>query len=284
MAMIRYLDPRNDLAFKKIFGTEKNKDILIGFLNDVLNKRGEDEILDVLFLNSTQLPLISEKKQNIIDVLCTDEKGIQYIVEMQVAKVGGFDKRALFYLAKTYACQLQGGQGYSALKDVIFLAIVDFIMFPEEACKSTHQLLNIVSYLRHLKDFSFTFVELPKFNKPIEELTTREDKWYYFFKHTNEPENMDKLVENSPLVKKAYHELSAHNWTHDELVAYEAIAKIDRDALARESLIKEESFEEGKKEGALVIAKNLLAKGLPAETIIEVTGLSREEIELLVKK
>ncbi|MDJ1305542.1 MAG: Rpn family recombination-promoting nuclease/putative transposase [Candidatus Midichloria sp.] len=112
MSITRYLDPRNDLAFKKIFGVEKNKHVLMDFLNDVLYRGGKDLITEVLFLNPTQNPEVASYKESIEDVLCTDQHGMQYIVEMQVAKVRGFEKRAQYYAAKAYINQMREGERY----------------------------------------------------------------------------------------------------------------------------------------------------------------------------
>ncbi|ACN95176.1 conserved hypothetical protein domain protein [Wolbachia endosymbiont of Drosophila ananassae] len=82
MALSKFLDVRNDVAFKKIFGTEKNKDILIHFLNDIIGFTGKNQIKDIEFLSTIQDPDIAAKKQSIVDVLCRDENGVQVIVEM----------------------------------------------------------------------------------------------------------------------------------------------------------------------------------------------------------
>ena len=126
--MNKFLDPKNDFAFKKIFGTEKNKDILIHFINDMLGFTGDKKIETVSFLKPNMDPDILSKKQSILDVLCADQKGRQYIVEMQVAKTTGFEKRAQYYAAKAYGNQLNQGEKYEKLKEVIFVAITDFVM------------------------------------------------------------------------------------------------------------------------------------------------------------
>ncbi|CAN2102248.1 PD-(D/E)XK nuclease family transposase [Wolbachia endosymbiont of Kradibia gibbosae] len=82
MALSKFLDPKNDVAFRRIFGTEKNKDILIHFLNDILGFTGKDEIKEIEFLSTIQDAEIASKKQSIVDVLCRDENGVQVIVEM----------------------------------------------------------------------------------------------------------------------------------------------------------------------------------------------------------
>ncbi|MBA8667019.1 Rpn family recombination-promoting nuclease/putative transposase [Holosporaceae bacterium 'Namur'] len=292
MPFVRYLDPKNDIAFKKIFGSEKNKDILIHFLNDILGKTGKEIIREVSFLNSVQAPEIAVKKQSIIDVLCTDESGVQYIVEMQVAKVRGFEKRAQYYAAKAYSNQMNSGEEYGNLKEVIFLAIVDFVMFPDkEGYKSEHVILDKVSYENDLKDFSFTFIELPKFKKErVEDLESYEEKWCYFFKHSKNPDNIEKLIGSSDnVISKAYDVLLSHHWSDQELNAYEQVTKANLDAIAREAQVKEEAMAEGREKGIaegrieekVFIAKKMLQHGLPLEEIMKITGLRYEEIDKL---
>ena len=252
MEITRYLDPRNDIAFKKIFGSEQNKDVLIHFLNDILGKQGKEQIEQLTFLNTTQPPAIAAQKRSILDVLCTDAQGIMFIVEMQVAKVRGFEKRAQYYAAKAYCDQAREGDEYANLKEIIFLAIVDFIMFPDkEGYKSEHVVLDKETHDHHLKDFSFTFLELPKFTKErVEDLTTYEEKWCYFFKHSNNAEDMSRMIANSDhVIQKAYNVLLSHNWSNQELVDYEAVTKANKDAVAREAQVREEGKEEGRVEG-----------------------------------
>ncbi len=289
MTIVRYLNPRNDVAFKKIFGTEKNKDILKHFLNDIIVVGDKKPIKEVTLLNPMLHPETLHKKQSIVDVLCEDEEGIKYIVEMQVAKVGGFEKRAQYYAAKTYASQPEKGEEYECLKEVIFLAITEYVMFPKKKdYKSVHVVLDEKTHERDLKDFSFTFLELPKFKKSRDELDSYEDKWCYFLKHADDPEDMDELIRNSDeVIKKAYDELKTHNWSNKELIAYEASEKSSRDAKARESYVREEAREEGKREGRMegrmeekqIIATNMLKQGMDVETISKVTGLSIESIK-----
>ena len=208
--IMQFISPKNDFAFKKIFGVEKNKDILIHFLNDVIERENKQRIVDVSLLNPAQYPEQGGSKQSIVDVLCKEENGAQYIVEMQVAKISGFEKRAQYYAAKAYSSQAEKGSDYKDLKEVIFLAILDFDMFPEkEAYKSVHVTLDKKIYERDLKDFSFTFIELKKFNKGIDELKTYEDKWCYFFKHACELEDMHRLTQDqNDVITKAYRNLN----------------------------------------------------------------------------
>ena len=246
----KFLDPKNDVAFRKIFGTEKNKDILIHFLNDVVKFGNGARVTDVTFLTTIQDPEIKAKKTSIVDILCKDEKGNHYIVEMQVAQEKGFVKRAQYYASKAYISQMNVKGRYHALKAVIFLAIADYVMFPKKKeCKSDHVILDTKSLENDLKDFSFTFLELPKFKKNIDELSDTTERWFYFFKHAEETsqEDLYKLVEQDKILGRAYEELDRYSWTEAELLHYDQAEKYEGAYIA--SL--EQKFDEGKIEGKL---------------------------------
>ncbi|OFW73651.1 MAG: transposase [Alphaproteobacteria bacterium RIFCSPHIGHO2_12_42_13] len=314
--LTKFLDPKNDFAFKKIFGTEKNKDILIHFLNDMLTFKDRALIQDVTFLKTIQDPETASKKTSIVDILCKDEKDNRYIVEMQVAKEKGFEKRAQYYASKAYISQAHAGGEYHNLKEVIFLAIAEFIMFPKKKhWKSEHVILDKDSYEHDLKDFSFTFLELPKFQKSIHELSSISDKWMYFFKNaekTSEKE-LEKLVGKDMIIERAYEELDRFHWNEEELLTYDQAEKYEgayiasmaqkydeglekgriegmekgREEGRTEGLEKgreeglEKGLEKGKQERELEIAKSLLLQGVDVDIIISTTQLSKEEIEKL---
>jgi predicted transposase/invertase (TIGR01784 family) len=282
----KFLDPKNDVAFKKIFGSEKNKDILIHFLNDMITFKGCGHIKDVTFLKTIQDPATAAHKTSVVDILCKDEKGNTYIVEMQVAKEKGFEKRAQYYASKAYISQAHAGGAYQDLKEVIFLAISDFTIFPDKnGYKSDHVILDRDSHENDLKDFSFTFIELPKFNKDIENLSNVMDKWSYFFKHAAETseKDLDKIVGQDDIIERAYEELNRFSWNQEELLTYDQAEKYEWDYQAcmeqKYDEGKAEGRAEGKAEGKAEIAKNLLAQGFDIPLIAKVTGLSKQEIE-----
>ena len=310
--LTKFLDPKNDFAFKRVFGTEKNKDILIQFLNDILNHRYIGQISEVTFLPPAQEPEVAASKQSIVDVLCRDQSGMQYIVEMQVAESAGFEKRAQFYASKAYSSQLFKGDDYNELREVIFLAITDFVMFPKKlAIKSDHIILNKLTHAHDLEDLYFTFIELPKFSKKIAELSSMPEKWYYYLRHAPEtsPADYAKLVSDAPALKRAYDELERFSWSQEELLTYEKVIKRNRDSAAlllaqfqkgeqkgkergmkqgKEEGIaigKEEGKEEGKAQGAeetkQSMARQMLQEGEPIEKIVRWTGLSEETIHSL---
>src|SRR5437016_3935268 len=146
MVLSKFLDPKNDCAFRRIFGSLNNKDITIHFLNDILELKDVNQIKDISFLSPIQDPVIASQKQSIVDVLCIDSTGVQTIVEMQVAKTSGFEKRAQYYAAKAYTNQADVGDQYHDLKGVVFIAITNFILFPDkEAYKSDHVTLDKIT-------------------------------------------------------------------------------------------------------------------------------------------
>jgi predicted transposase/invertase (TIGR01784 family) len=288
----KYLDPKNDVAFKKIFGTEKNKDILIHFLNDMITFKERGTIVSVAFLKTVQDPETAAKKTSIVDILCKDEKGNHYIVEMQVAKEKGFEKRAQYYASKAYISQANAGGAYHDLKEVIFLAIADFVMFPQKpAYKSDHVILDKESHENDLKDFSFTFLELPKFNKDIDHLSNMTEKWAYFFKHAESTSLEDtlKLIGDDEIIERAYKQLDRLTWNDAELLTYDQAEKYEGAYIASMAQKFDEGFDKGFGKGALEgmiqekmnTARSMLAKKFEISAIAEVTGLSESEISLL---
>ena len=271
----KFFNPKNDVAFKRLFGTERNKDILISFLNDVLPNK---KVIDVQFLNTIQDVEAAALKQSIVDVLCTDQDKSHYIIEMQVAHYKDFIKRAQFYAAKAYTRQLKIGEEYDKLKEVIFIAITDFIMFPDKpGYKSDHVVLDGESYTRNLTDFSFTFIELPKFKKSEHELKSTLDKWCYFFINTPNDNSVENTFAKDATLTKCLHELEVFGWDDEELALYERAEKNERDYIS----IMNSKKEEGRQEERVEIAKNFKQLGISLQDIAKATGLAVSDIEKL---
>jgi len=288
MAIFKFLDPKNDVAFKKVFGSEKHKDILIHFINDILELKGNNQIEDVEYLSPIQDPEIASKKQSIVDVLCKDKNGVQIIVEMQIALTKGFQKRAQYYAAKAYSRQLNSGQEedgiYQNLKEVIFIAIADCIIFPDKSeYKSDHVILDKNNYDHDLQDFSFTFIELPKFKKDkIEELSNIVEKWCFFFKNAakTSEEDLKKLIGSDLVIEQAYDALSQFNWSEKELVAYDQEIKRIRDNIAALDYQYDKGIEKGIAIGEaklMEVIHRMLKENTDIKFISSVTGLSTDE-------
>ncbi len=290
----KFLDPKNDIAFKRIFGSEKNKDILIHFLNDMLIFREKKPITEVTFLKTIQDPEIASKKTSIVDILCKDDVGNTYVVEMQASGAKGFEKRAQYYASKAYIAQMnKGDKKYYNLKEVIFLAIADFTMFPKKkGYKSDHVILDKDTHENDLKDFSFTFLELEKFTKGKDELHSMVEKWTYYFKHAEDTseEDLHKIFENDWVIQRAYEELNRFNWNEEELMAYEDEIKraMDNQAVLEEKLDQAEAkgiakgIAKGKAEGEQLglakgkaeVALNLLKLGIDPKSVSAATGIA----------
>jgi predicted transposase/invertase (TIGR01784 family) len=285
----KYLDPKNDIAFRKIFGSEKNKEILIHFLNDMLVFREGKPIKDITFLKTNQHPELAYKKESIVDVLCKDEVGHQYIVEMQVANQKGFEKRAQYYAAKAYISQMnKGDKLYNNLKEVIFLAIVDFTMFSDkQEYKSDHVILDQNTHENDLKDFSFTFLELPKFKKDKHQLNTMIDKWAYYFKHAEDTpeEDLADIFKDDEFITQAYKELDRFHWDEKDLLDYDQEIKRIRDnhAVLAYQLEQAENkgIEKGIEKGAVDTAQKMITDGIAVEMIAKYTGLPPSVIDEL---
>lgn len=290
MSVSKFLDPKNDFAFKQIFGTEKNQDILIHFINDILGFKGDEQVVTVEYQKTAQDPEIASQKQSLIDVLCKDHTGRQFIIEMQVAHMDGFEKRAQYYAARAYGRQLIAGDDYTALKEVIFIAITDFVMFKNKKdYYSTHIILDKETNEHYLKDFSFTFLELPKFKKKIEELETLLEKWAYFFKHAEETQegDLERIVGGDTVIKRAYEALNRFSWSQVELNTYEEAEKreLDAKAILKSAKAEGEAIGEarGKAEGITLTleAVKLIQAGASDQTIHEKLGIALDMIKAL---
>ncbi|MGL9759605.1 MAG: Rpn family recombination-promoting nuclease/putative transposase [Wolbachia sp.] len=306
MALSKFLDPKYDLPFKRVFGTEKNKNILIHFLNDILGFTGVNTIQDVKFLSTIMDPEIASDKQSIVDVLCKDSYGNRYIAEMQLARDKGFEKRAQLYAAKAYSRQ---SGNYIDFKKVFFIAISNSILFPTEVeYISTHNIREIKTNGHYLKDFQFVFIELPKFTKnKVEQLESTVERWVFFFRYAENTTDKDlkDIAEKSPIIKLAYDELDKFSWEEEDLAAYEErVLSVQKEAAIWEQRLddatqkgiqighekgraegiqigEEKGREEGEKQAKIAVAKNSLKAGVSIDVIAEITGLSLDEIQKL---
>lgn len=280
----RFYDAKNDIAFRRLFAREENKPLLISFLNAALRREGEDIIEEVEILPPELVPDIVEAKRSILDVRCRDRKNFQYVVEMQNRRLSSFIQRAQYYVARTYIEQLWQGDAYLELRPVILLAILNHSIFPEDVgIISYHHTLETQTQRHYLKDMSYAFIELDKFTKGWDDLKTLEDHWLYLLKKAHET---DEAPPHAPQeILQAYETLEQFRWTEPEREAYERARMAimdDSDVLrtAREEGLAE-GIEKGEKKKALLIAKNMLLKGIDQETISAMTELPLEEIKKL---
>lgn len=291
----KYLNPQNDTAFKKIFGSEKNKDILIAMLNAVLKNQFHKPIQDVQFLKTIQDPEVAWQKQSIVDVLCKDKDGCQYIIEMQVADTGGFQKRAQYYASRAFVNQMEKGEDYKNLKKVIFLAFTNFSVFPKKNdYKSEHITVDKKTSEHDLGLITFTFVDLPKFKKELKkelgELTL-EEKFYFFLCEADDinKDQFEILIKKHKIIEKAFDALDFFYWTEEEKNLYDQNEKRKRDNKAVWNFSIEKANKIGEERGVkigeektiLKLAKKMLSKGEDIAKIVDLTGLSFDVVKNL---
>jgi predicted transposase/invertase (TIGR01784 family) len=274
-----YMNPLTDFGFKKLFAEESNKDLLIDFLNEIIKEEGC--ITDIEYQQTLQLGGTKEDRKAIFDIFCKNEKGEFFVVEMQKAKQTHFVDRSLFYA--TFPIQKQAPQGpwKFELKSVYLVGILDFEYFDGTECIERVYLARERNRGWFSKKLNFTFVELPKFKKPIEELETNADRWLFCLKNlallNSRPvevqgrifERLFKLAEIKKLTPQ-----DMENY-HKSVMEY-ADVRDCMDCARDEGRIEGRS--EGRSEGINLIAKNLLNLHFPVNDIAKATGLTCDQI------
>jgi len=297
------VNPRVDLAFKKIFGIEENKDLLISLINSIVDKA--DQVTNIKLLNPYNERSFKKDKLSVLDIKAEGHDGKKFNIEIQVSDEADYDKRALYYWAKLYTSQLESGTDYSTLDKVIGIHILNFTSIPE--MEDYHNVFHIKDRKKGricFRDFELHTIELNKFTDGlgdgieglVSKIKNMLDIWSAFLtKH--DLLDSDNLAENFniPELKKAIGVLKIMNFSPEEREEYEDRLKwlrIEANSLKKaeargrkeglEEGIKEgrkEGLEEGRKEVALV----LLKQGLQVNQISEATGLSDEEVLSLRK-
>jgi len=281
---MRFLNPKTDFAFKRIFGSAESGDILISFLNAILNLQSPHRIAAVDILDPYLAPKIKGMKDTYLDVKAKDESGKSYIIEMQVLNVEGFEQRILYNACKTYAGQLDSGEDYQNLTDVIAITITDFVMFQElNDVVNSFKLRAENGHVYH-DDLELVFAELPKFNKSENELKSDLDRWFYFLKSASSLEAVPKSMADNEAMKHAFSIANKAGLSREELDDQEHREIFIQDQRGALSLAKKEGLEEGLEKGmekaTINIARSLLDL-MDDATIFEATGLSVAQVQIL---
>ena len=272
--MSKYVNPYTDFGFKRLFGTEANKDVIIDFLNELVDK--EHKIIDLSFKNTENHGIIESNRKAIFDIFCETANGEKIIVEMQKAKINYFKDRAVFYTTFPIKEQAKKGEWNFKLKPIYCIAILDFEF--EKVPSNTDYRNDITLKNQYCEVFydklKYIFLEMPRFNKEENELTNHFEKWLYFLK--NLP-NFDKIPEilNEPIFQKGFEIARISSFNQKQLEIYEK----DLIAYWDSTAVVETAHEEGKKEGKIEIAQKMLDNNLDVDLIQKCTGLSIEEIK-----
>jgi predicted transposase/invertase (TIGR01784 family) len=270
----KYINPFTDFGFKKLFGEEISKDLLIDFLNQLLPS--EHKITELKYKQSENLGSTEIDRKAIFDIYCENEKGEKFIVELQKAKQNYFKDRTIYYSTFPIQEQAKKGDWDYKLTAVYCVGILDFIFDDEKEPKDKYIHRVALTEQETKKVFfdklHYIYLEMPKFNKKEDELITEIDKWSYFIKNLSNLDHIPAKLQNDVFIK-AFEIAEIAKFDRKQLEEYEQSLKYYRDI----KNVVDTSFIEGKKD----VAKKLMEKGSPIDFIIEVTGLSMEEIENL---
>jgi predicted transposase/invertase (TIGR01784 family) len=255
---MKFANPKNDIAFKKIFGDEKHKEVLISFLNSVLDFKGKREIKSVTLTNPYQLPNIEELKETILDIKATNQNNEEFIVEMQKKGGSNFAKRSLYYTSKAYVNQIDKAMDFKQLKKVYYIALVDFNIFDNTSFISRHLIINQETTKQDLKDFEFTFIELKKFNLELKECDTIVKKWIYFINNASSLDLIPKELQNIKEFKTAFQTANTYTWNKHELEVYDYLFLKEANDIDALKSAENKGIQKGEQNKAIEIAKNLL--------------------------
>jgi predicted transposase/invertase (TIGR01784 family) len=276
--MSKYINPYTDFGFKRMFGTEGNKDLLVDFLNCLMPAK--HQILDLTFKNAEQAGEITSDRKAIYDIHCHGVNGDLFIVEMQKAKIKFFKDRALFYITFPIKEQAQKGDWDFKLVPIYYIALLDFDYDEHEEIRKFDrnvQLRDEDGFVFYDK-LGFRFLQMPYFTKTESELVTHYDKWCYFLKHLEDFDNIPQIL-NEPVFGKAFKTASLAAMSKKEREEYEQSKLVYAELKSAIDTSKEEGMIEGKNERTLEFAKIMKKKGEPIAKIVEYTGLSIDEIE-----
>jgi len=280
--MDRYINLFTDYGFKKVFGEEPNKDLLIAFLNELLGER--DRVKDLTYLNSEHLGKTPRERSAVFDLYCTNEQGEKFIVEVQRVKQKFFKDRSVYY--STFAVQEQAAKGKDwkyELKSVYTIGILDFCFEDSDEEKFHHQVKLMEEETKKVfyDKLTFIYLEIPKFNKNLAELTSDYERWLYAFKNLHRlkdhPEELEagifkRLIEIAEIAR--YNESEQRNYQESLKDYWDLKSAIDT--------YYEEGIAVGKAEGqqekTREIVTNGLNQGIDITTIVAMTGLSESEI------
>ncbi len=282
----KYINPFTDYGFKRLFGEEPNKDLLIDFLNELL-KAEQGQITDLQYLKNEKLGNTKLNRKAVFDLYCTNAKGEKFIVELQKSKQKFFKDRTVYY--STFPIQEQAKTGSVwdfELNKVYTVAILDFVFDEDKNEKDKYRydvkLTDIETHKIFYDKLMFIYLEMPKFNKTEKELKTRFDKWMFVLKNLHKLDRIPDDLRES-IFEKLFETAEIAKFSREEYQSYEDSLKYYRDLKNTIDYAKEEGKIEGRKEGKIEAAIKMLEKGLEVALIAEITGLTEQEINKIQK-
>ena len=284
--MPRYLDPTNDFAFRRVF-CDKNR--LISFLNAIMKLPKGNHIVDLRYIPQEQIPELIHCKSSLIDIKCQDEVGNVFIVEMQNGYEQHLLKSLQFYSSSAYTAQLRSGSRYGALDPVFVIVLLrDQVIDPNIPIISYHKSTEVSSGKHIFTDITHVIVELEKFSKSEDALSSEEDYWLYFLSQWSVTQDPPKTLKE-PAILEAYHQLEEFRLSEGEYKAYLDAKTLFEKEVANLEIHYNDGFKKGEEKGIekgaeqrnIEIAQSMLADGESVEKIQKWTGLSLEQINSL---
>ncbi|NEO85837.1 MAG: PD-(D/E)XK nuclease family transposase [Spirulina sp. SIO3F2] len=280
----KYINPFTDYGFKRLFGEEPNKDLLLDFLNELL-KEEQEEIQSINYIKNEQLGTSQRDRSAIFDLYCENDRGEKFIVELQKSKQSFFKDRTVYYSTFPIREQAQKGEWNYQLKAVYTIAILDFVFEEdkEELDKYRYdvKLADIETGKVFYDKLTFIYLEMPKFNKAVTELETRFDKWLYILCNLTQLNEIPPILQEE-IFEKLFEVAEIARFNPDQVRSYENSLKYYRDLKNSIDTAREEGREEGWQDGReqgqaetrLDIAQSLLAAGMTDDFVIQTTGLA----------
>jgi predicted transposase/invertase (TIGR01784 family) len=285
----KYINPYTDFGFKKLFGEEASKPLLIDFLNALLPE--QSKIVDITFKSTEKLGITKDDRRAVYDIYCENDRGEKFIVEFQKAKQNFFKERTLFYSSFLIREQAEKGVVWNFnLKAVYCIGILDFTFDDYESEPERSEVVHTVKLKNQnnkvfYDKLTYIYLEMPNFSKTEEQLSSRLDKWLYFLKHLEDFKNIPAIFKDK-IFEKAFEKAEIANFNQKELDNYEDSLKVYRDL----KNVIDTAFDDGKIEGKIEgkeernreIVKQAKAMKMSVSDIAKLTGLSEEEIGKLI--
>jgi predicted transposase/invertase (TIGR01784 family) len=244
-----FADPKTDFIFKRIFGSEPHKHLLIELLNTLLELEGDRRIRDLTYLPAEQMVPLPEMKLSIVDVKCVDQRGTEYVVEMQLFNVQGFEERVVYNASKAFVMQLRSSEDYPHLADVVGVTICDFELWPELGGSSVPMLSRWRMQEQHtgangLGQVQYVFLELRKYEGGPHPRSFL-DKWTFFFREAENLQVIPPELDEAPF-REALEVARMAGMTDAEYEAYERAKMAEQDARGALEKAKEEGEARGR--------------------------------------
>ncbi len=283
----KYINLLTDFGFKRVFGTEANKDLLQHFINLTLPEK--HKVKELKYSDKEKIGTQSDERKAIFDIYCTTVQGEKIIVELQKTKQEYFKDRSIFYSSDIIRSQAPQGVWDFQLTPIYTISILDFV-FQEQIKISNYihkvQLRDEQGYVFYDK-LHYIYIELPKFKKRLEDLETELDKWLFIIKRLHELKNRPKILKD-PIFDKIFQTAEIANYSKMERNQYQESLKYHRDLVNSLNYAEKQGIEKGIEKGIettqLAIVKNCVEEGFTLKQISKITSISIDDLKKIIEK